>query len=86
MNMRIEPEQCSWLGRACLVFLCKDFVVWRLQIQGGYARASLLALRKNPHRNHFPPNCIVPAEIPRVSRPCAAKRGDEDTALCHCRI
>lgn len=29
--------------------------------RSGYARASLLALRKNLHRSDFPPNCVVTA-------------------------
>jgi hypothetical protein len=45
-----------------MIFLRKGFVVRRLQIHEGYAHASLLALRKNLHRNHFPPDRIVTAK------------------------
>ena len=33
----------------------------RSQIHEGYARDSLLVLRKNLRRNRFPPNCMVTA-------------------------
>jgi hypothetical protein len=46
----------SWLGRACSICLRNGFVVRRLQIHGGYARVSLLALRQYLFRNRFPPN------------------------------
>jgi hypothetical protein len=56
------------LDRSCLLDLFAPvFVVLRLQIYEGYARASLVALRKNLlrwHRHlpiHFPPNCMVTA-------------------------
>jgi hypothetical protein len=38
-----------------LIFLGEDFVVRRLQIHFGYARASRLALRENLLRNHILP-------------------------------
>ena len=39
-----------------LIFLCKSFVVHRLQITGGYARGSLLVLHKNLPRRPILPN------------------------------
>ena len=74
----LQPEPCRRLGRICWVFLRRDFVVRRLQIAEGYARASRLALRKNPLRNYFPLVCMVPvSELVgtsfsdlRVIRPC----------------
>ena len=61
-NVSIQPERFNWFGRVCSIFLRKGFVVRRLQIHKGYARTSLLALRKNLLRwqrhlpIHFPPN------------------------------
>ena len=51
-----SPERFNWVGRACSILLRKRFVVCRLQIAGGYARGSRLALRKSLLRNHLPPN------------------------------
>jgi len=57
------PEQCSRIGRACLIFLRKTFVIRRLQITLDMLAPQLLALRNNLLRNHFPPNCIGPVKI-----------------------
>src|SRR6516164_8668740 len=57
------------LARSCLLDLfAPGIVVRRLQIATGYARASLLALRRNLLRNHFPPNRIVTAKTCALSR------------------
>jgi hypothetical protein len=51
------------LNRSRLLDLfAQCFVSRRLQIAFGYARGSLLALRKHLRRSRFPLNCIGPAE------------------------
>jgi hypothetical protein len=51
------------LDRPCLLDLFpKAFVARRLRIGFQYAPSSLLVFRKNLMRNHFPPDCMVPAE------------------------
>jgi hypothetical protein len=47
-----------------LIFLRKDVVVRRLQTTGGYARASLLVLRKNLRRSRIALNRMDTAEQP----------------------
>jgi len=51
-----RPERFNWVGRACMIFLRRDFVVRHLQIHDGYARASRLVLHKKLRRNRFPAN------------------------------
>jgi hypothetical protein len=52
----IQSDQVGLLD-----LLAQGFVVRRLQIHGGYARGSLLALRKNLQRGPILPNRIMPA-------------------------
>ena len=56
-----EPERCSWVGRACSIFLRRPSSFTRCVSCPRYTPLSLLGLRKNLLRNPFPPNCIVPA-------------------------
>jgi hypothetical protein len=58
----LQPKPCSWIRRVCLIFLHKNFVVRRLQIAVGYARSSLLVLRKNLRRSRILPNRMVTAK------------------------
>ena len=44
--MQLKPN-------VCLIFLCKSFVVNRLQILKDMRHGSLLVLRKNLRRNHL---------------------------------
>jgi len=41
-----------------LDLFAQGIVVWRLQTAGGYARASLLVLRKNLRRSRIALNCM----------------------------
>ena len=51
-----KAERFSWIGRACLIFFLKSFVLRSLRAWHRPAPRSLLVLRKNLRRNHFPPN------------------------------
>jgi hypothetical protein len=58
-KMPYMPERFNWISPeqvSGLIFLRNGFVIRRLQIHVGYARGSLLALRKNLRRSRILPN------------------------------
>ena len=57
---KIQPDRWRLLGLFVQGLRCSPLT----DPLAGYARNSRLALRKNPQRNRFPPNCMVPAKFP----------------------
>ena len=70
-----------------MIFPHKSFIVRRLQIALGYARGSLLVLRKNLLRSRILPNCMVTATdgvlnnkvTEEIRCCCEAEPGPEDS-------
>jgi hypothetical protein len=60
--LKINNLQKGFLKRNEAKSRAKMRFIGEFEEMDGYARASLLALRKNLHRNHFPPDCIVTAK------------------------